>query len=229
MRDARPGGFQRLERPVLEPSEHKDVTPLVLPTVGQLRSGGTNVIRLEADNRPSFEDQLSMAFDEGRREGVLAGERMAEERLAEAKQSALQLASALQRALSELSTLAQNSLSVVESDLVALALEIAKEVIGQEPAVDEIRLRNGVRDALAHVDPDLEVRVRLNPRQLDELLAVLPELSGGQAKKVELIPDETIELGGSIVEAGPTRIDTQMSSAIKRLHHVLSEIEGATA
>ncbi|MGC8481080.1 MAG: FliH/SctL family protein [Acidimicrobiales bacterium] len=229
MRDARSGGFQRIERPVLEASEHKDVTPLVLPTVGQLRSGGTNVIRLEADNRPSFEEQLSMAFDEGRREGVLAGERRAEERLAEAKQSALQLATALQHAMSGLSTHAKNSLAVVESDLVALALEVAKEIIGQEPAIDETRLRNGVRAALAHIDPEIEVRVRLNPRQFDELLAVLPELSAGLSKKVELVPDEGIELGGSIVEAGPTRIDTQISSAIERLHRVLSEIEGATA
>jgi flagellar assembly protein FliH len=83
---------------------------------------------------------------------------------------------------------------VVEEALVALALEVARCVIGNEISLSRNHLVRLIREALAAVPlPISGVRVLLNPQDLELVLALAPELGNGGTA---LLADPAVELGG---------------------------------
>lgn len=202
------------------PPKASVVLPLQLPTVEELISGSGGRV----SSLPTAEEQLARAFQEGAREGRLEGERIAEERL-EAKSLLLDAQIALfQDVVKEMRLAAIAGILVKESDLAAFAVEIATQILGFEPDVNRRRLREGIQSALSHIEPETDIRIRVHPSQADHLSETLrdPDLLLSHAPVV--VPDPTIELGGVMIEAGPTRIDTQIKTALERLRTVLGEL-----
>ena len=87
----------------------------------------------------------------------------------------------------------------VEEAVAALALEIARCVIGDEVRRSREFLVRLVREAIAKVPLEMGVpRVLLNPADLDLVRRLAPEIDDGNAL---LVGDETIEAGGALVVA----------------------------
>lgn len=199
------------------------VLPLKLPTLDQLISGSGGRVA----SPPTAQEQLVQAFQEGVREGKLEGERLAREQV-EAKSLLLDSQIVLlQNVVKELREAAIAGIVVKESDLAAFAVEIATQILGFEPDMDRRRLREGIQAALSHIEPETDIRIRVHPSQSDHLSETLraPDLLLPYAPVV--VPDPTIELGGVLIEAGPTRIDTQIKTALERLRTVLGELGDA--
>ena len=87
----------------------------------------------------------------------------------------------------------------VEEAVAALALEVARCVIGDEVKRSREFLVKLVREAIAKVPLDMGApRVLLNPADLDLVRSLAPEIDAGNAA---LVGDDTIELGGALVVA----------------------------
>jgi flagellar assembly protein FliH len=87
----------------------------------------------------------------------------------------------------------------VEEAAVALALEVARCVIGDEVKRSREFLVRLVREAIAKVPLDMGApRVLLNPADLELVRRLAPEIDEGNAVLVE---DEAIELGGALIVA----------------------------
>jgi len=87
----------------------------------------------------------------------------------------------------------------VEDAVIALALEIARRVIGAEVARSHEALAGLIRQVLAEIPIDTGTpRILLHPDDLAALRTHLPDIGNG---KVELVADEAIEAGGCRVLA----------------------------
>jgi flagellar assembly protein FliH len=151
---------------------------------------------LAAELSRAREEGLRLGLDEGREkgyaagfaEGTAAGEAML-------RQDAERLAAIVGRLGAPLSALEEP----VEEAVAALALEIARCVIGVEVKRSREFLVRLVREAIAKVPLEMGApRVLLNPADLDLVRRLVPEIEAGSAV---LVGDETIEIGGAIVIA----------------------------
>ena len=87
----------------------------------------------------------------------------------------------------------------MEEAVAALALEVARCVIGDEVHRSHDFLVRLVREAIAKVPLEMGApRVLLNPADLDMVRRLVPEIDDGHAV---LVGDETIETGGALVVA----------------------------
>jgi flagellar assembly protein FliH len=140
-----------------------------------------------------FEDGREKGYAAGHAEGIAAGE-------ASMAQAAERLAGLIVRLGGPLAVLEQP----VEDAIVALALEIARCVIGNEVKHSHEFLVRLVREAIAKVPLEMgSPRVLLNSVDLELIRKLVPEAEAGHAT---LIADDTIEAGGCLVIAdGETR------------------------
>jgi len=139
---------------------------------------------------------LQQGIEEGRRQGYDAGfaegATAAEEAMAGQAQRLAALVAKLGGPLSALDR-------TVEEAVAALALEVARCVIGDEVARSHAFLVSLIREAIAKVPLEMgSPRVLLNPADLELVRNLAPEIESHTAT---LVADETIELGGCIVVA----------------------------
>jgi flagellar assembly protein FliH len=142
------------------------------------------------------EEGLRLGFEEGREAGYAAG-------LAEgAKAGQMQLTQEAERLAAIVGKLGAPLTALeqpVEEAVAALALEVARCVIGDEVNRSRDFLVRLVREAIAKVPLEMGApRVMLNPADLDLVQRLVPEIEAGHAV---LLADDTIEAGGAIVVA----------------------------
>jgi flagellar assembly protein FliH len=142
------------------------------------------------------EEGLRQGFAEGREQGYAAGfdeaVKTGEAKLAD---EARRLAAIVEKFGAPLTTLD----SPVEEAVAALALEVARCVIGEEVRRSRGFLVKLVREAIAKVPLDMGApRVLLNPVDLDLVRKLVPEV---EADNVVLVGDDAIEPGGALVVA----------------------------
>ena len=124
---------------------------------------------------------------QGRSEGYEAGRQAAEADAAAAVARVAKVFDALGGEIKKLD-------DAVEDAIVALALEIARRVIGAEVARSHEALAGLIRQVLAEIPIDTGTpRVLLYPDDVAAFRTHLPDIGNG---KVELVPDDTIEPGG---------------------------------
>jgi flagellar assembly protein FliH len=139
---------------------------------------------------------LELGLDEGRQQGYAAGfaegTQAAEATLAE---EARRLAAIIARLGEPVAALEQP----VEEAVAALALEVARCVIGDEVKRSREFLGKLVREAIAKVPLEMGApRVVLNPADLDLIRRLVPEI---ESESATLVADDAIEAGGCLVVA----------------------------
>jgi flagellar assembly protein FliH len=130
--------------------------------------------------------------EHGYAEGFIAGQRAAE------RQCADQLAR-LDAIVQRLGEPMRSLERPIEEAVIALALEVARWVIGNEITMSRDHLVRLVRDAVARVPIDVGTpSIVLNPADADLLRALAPDL---ESSGIPLVIDDTIEPGGCLVIA----------------------------
>jgi flagellar assembly protein FliH len=138
--------------------------------------------------RRGFEEGRDQGYAAGHAEGVAAGE-------ASLAEAATRLTAIVARLGGPQAALEQP----VEEAIVALALEIARCVIGNEVKRSHEFLVRLVREAIAAIPLEMgSPRVLLNPADLELIRKLVPEAEAGHAV---LIADDTVEAGGCLVIA----------------------------
>jgi flagellar assembly protein FliH len=205
-----PFPFPRLDEPETEvptgPTPVKEIDePQIDAAESEEEQPGAEVTELDseamsetapAELAPAQAEDPQRDLAEGREQGYAVG--FAEGRAAgeaQVSEEAQRLAAILGQLAAPIARLDRT----VEEAVAALALEVARCVIGDEVKRSREFLVGLVREAIAKVPLEMGApRVLLNPIDLDLIRSQAPEVEAGGAA---LIGDDTIEAGGCIVIA----------------------------
>jgi flagellar assembly protein FliH len=182
------------ELPAAVVSPPSDVAAEEMPAPTDMAELGAKAIAAELAR--AREEGLRRGLEEGREQGYATG--FAEgAKAGEAKmmEAVKQMAAIIGKLGMPMTVLEQP----VEEAVAALALEVARCVIGDEVKRSREFLVRLVREAIAKVPLEMGTpRVLLNPADLDLVRRLVPEIDDGHAV---LVGDETIEAGGALVVA----------------------------
>lgn len=112
--------------------------------------------------------------------------------------------------IEKLSNLSAEIVSHAESDLVELALQIAKKIVRREVTIDREIALTLVRISLAKLNQRTAVQIHLNPEDLSHIQKHLNDLDFRGT--VELKEDLSIEPGGCLIQTETGDIDGRIES-----------------
>ncbi|MGA8398515.1 MAG: FliH/SctL family protein [Stellaceae bacterium] len=149
-------------------------------------------VELAAARDEGFQQGLADGRQKGYEAGFAEGAKAGEAKMLEAVK---RMAAIIGKLGAPMSALEQP----VEEAVAALALEVARCVIGDEVKRSREFLAKLVREAVAKVPLDMGApRVLLNPADLELVRGLAPEIDAGSAV---LVADDAIEIGGALVVA----------------------------
>jgi flagellar assembly protein FliH len=160
--------------------------------------------------------------DRARREGYEAGLRESAQQASDVERKRLHtLATSVGDTARAINAERSAAVNVAENDVLELALQLAEVLVGRELELSSAPWREAVRRALQLAPSETEIRLRLHPedavgaQQDDELMQQLSPL-------VRIVADHGVERSGAIADAGSSRIDAQISSALSRVRAALN-------
>ena len=169
-------------------------------------------------------------FAAGHAEGLVAAEAVVAEtehaaaaRLADAQgRWERRLASATAALTAAATRLDEAALPVaddIRETVVGTVLTLLEDLLGRELALADSPVLDAVRRALTLCPADAPAIVRVHPDDLGEIpVDALADLPDG----VRVVGDPSVERAGAVAEAGPRRIDAQLTAAVERVQNVLA-------
>lgn len=177
--------------------------------------------RQQAERKAELERARAQAHAAGLAEGEARGRAEATARLASA-------VAAAEAALDQIREGERRWEGALDENVCALAVAIARQVIGRELASDAATLTDLVRRALAEFPVDQPVQIRVNPADLATLAAQgSAGAAGGTAavapnREARWLADPSVTAGGCIVEGRERIVDGRVDTALERMYRKLS-------
>lgn len=111
--------------------------------------------------------------------------------------------------------------------MVELTVQITRKVIHRELQLDREVIKEIVTSTLKSIEGEREVKIRLNPEDLELLENQKQELlsTNGGIREIDFVPDRSIELGGCIVETDFGGIDATVTSQLEEIETKLLEVK----
>ena len=166
-----------------------------------------------------IERALDDAYARGYEEGRQAGEIGEAARLRTA-------VDAVNDALTSLQDEGATWVANAQENVCALAVVIARQVIGAEMSVDKATLVDLVKRALAEFPVEQALVVRINPSDLTAVSSTLGTAVGSESpgvrKDVQWLSDPRIAPGGCLVEGRDRIIDGRVDTALERIYRRLT-------
>jgi flagellar biosynthesis/type III secretory pathway protein FliH len=158
--------------------------------------------KIERDPNEIEREAFQQGFDAGERSGL----EMAQQKI----DAALRRYAA---AIAELGQLRQGIAARSETDLVQLALEIAKKLVHREIQIDSKIIITLVRVALEKVTETSRVTVVVNPADLEVLQHHLKEILPENARlELALRPSEDLNRGDFLLDSEAASVDARIAS-----------------
>ena len=183
-------------------------------------SGSSFVVpaQILADARAEAEVKAQEAYAEGLRRGLEKGEAEFMESIGNAGDVLEQLTVQLQE---ERVTFQER----IEGQVLELVRVVASKVLQREIELGTEVTSILVRGALNELAGEESVVVRVNPSDLENIVARREELleQFERLKQLDIVPDESVESGGCLAESEQLYIDAQLSSQLTLLIDRLSE------
>jgi len=167
-----------------------------------------------AQVRRECEQKTRQARADGLREGEAAGR----------SRAAAELQPVLERlahAIAELASLRARLRSDAESDMVKLALAIARRVLRRELAIDPEALHGLVLAALEKLQAQEICRVKVHPSHAAAVAACLQKTVVGPA--VDIVPDPSREPGTLIFETARGNLDASVETQLQEIERGLAD------
>lgn len=155
----------------------------------------------EAEQSRSLMEQA--AFEKAQAEAMASFEAELNARMVEVR-------SELAGSLEKLALLSNDISSHAESELVELALQIAKKVVRREVTIDREIALTLVRVSLAKLNQRTTAEVHLNPEDLSYIKSRLDSLDFRGA--VDLVEDASISHGGCLIHTETGDVDARIES-----------------
>jgi flagellar assembly protein FliH len=171
--------------------------------------------RRAAEQARAHQAELSEALERGREEGRREESARLQQALA-----------AAHSAIDEVRGAEAVRLEAFESNLAALAVAVARHVMGRELSADGAGIiADLVRQALTHFPVNQPVRVRVHPADLSLISAVAPDHGGpipiGPGREVRWLADPQVQRGGCVVEGTDRLVDGRVDLALERVYRAL--------
>jgi flagellar assembly protein FliH len=160
---------------------------------------------------------IEAMFEDARRDGFAAG---FEEGAAHARQQADRISALADTLAASFKQLDQD----VAEEVVALAIEVARQMVRQTLAEHPETVNDVVRNAL-HQLPQNQARIHLNPEDLALVKEYLADQPGHPHHL--LIEDDTVTRGGCRISAPTSEIDATIETRWRRILEGLSRSETA--
>jgi type III secretion protein L len=110
-----------------------------------------------------------------------------------------------------------------ETELVKLAVQIARKIIGEELRTHPEAVVGIVRESLRSVRHERSLTIQVNPKDLAEVQPRLDRLqeAAGPGRHMQVVPDPAVSPGGCIVESDVGIIDARLETQLKCLEEIL--------
>ena len=151
---------------------------------------------------------------EGKQQGLNDGEQKGFE-LASRKIEPLK--TAMQQAVIKLTAIREETYQQIESEVVELALAIARKVICREISTDKETVVCVAREALAKLDDPGKIKIKMNPGDMQFINETKYQLSNliADVNSVTIEAEESIQSGGCIIETDLGEIDARIEKQLQ--------------
>jgi flagellar assembly protein FliH len=194
---------------ILRDGELSTVTPMAW------RSTGTPPLAPRPARAPAVDAGPSGDQDEARKEsyqrGFSEGRNIGHDQAAAELQPVLDR---LSRSLADLATVRSRVRKTAESDLLKLAIAVARRVIHRELTLDPGSIEGLIRVALEKLESRELCRVRVHPDQEPVIRTLLARFS---AAPVELISDGTLQSGDVLFETAHGTLDGSIEAQLQEI------------
>jgi flagellar assembly protein FliH len=110
-----------------------------------------------------------------------------------------------------------------EKLVIETAFEVAKKIVQREISNDTI-INENVRIAINKIMGANEVRLKLNPSDIDEMTEASKNLIHGSSfNKIKIEPDACIEQGGCLIETEIGSVDARISTQLSEMQKQLED------
>ncbi len=172
---------------------------------------------------------------EGRRQGIVKGtdegKKLGQQQaLAEHKKQLTDLISALMTGSKELNASRKKLESEAMTEVIELAVSIARRVTKKYGELDPAILTANVSEAMKLVVHSTDIRIAIHPTQRAYLASVLPQLKlqWPALEHVNLTEDPAIKPGGCRIRAGAGEVNADLDTQIDRIAMELLPTKGAS-
>lgn len=173
-------------------------------------------------------DAAEQGFERGREDGSDSGRRAGfEQGRAEAFQEHGELLEQIEKgwsgALGEFETRRRRMLAQAQTDVVSLAVKIARLVTRRAVELDAGAAEEQLRAALSHALSATRLLIRVHPDDLELIASAMPRLSASVARSpdFEIIPDGSLTRGDCVVRTGAGEIDARIDTQLDRIAEAL--------
>lgn len=209
----------------------KETEQMVLELLERAQSEAKEIIvhaQEEADViRSQVYEEAKLIREEAKQTGYEEGLKKAHDEIEEDRQRALEQNGLI---LEEARKLKLKMLRSVEPDIVRLIMAISKKVIANELKTNTESIVNIVREAITHLDNPQNIKVYVNPSELDKLLDLISmeDLTdiGNQAITADIKGDNRITPGGCMIESDNGLVDARIETKIHNIEKGLQEVSG---
>jgi flagellar assembly protein FliH len=194
---------------ILQDGDLSAVTPMAW------RSTSTPPPAPRTNRAPAVDVGSSEDQDEARKESYQRG--FSEGRNIGHEQAAAELEplmDRLSRSLADLATVRSKVRKTAESDLLKLAIAVARRVLHRELTLDPSSIEGLIRVALEKLESRELCRVRVHPDQEPVIRTLLARFS---AAPVELIPDGTLQCGDVLFETAHGTLDGSIEAQLQEI------------
>jgi len=172
-------------------------------------------------------EERARLIDEGYARGLADGEAKAR---AAAQASVNDAVASLHTVAGELAEAATLAPAVLEENIAALAVVVARQIVAREVSLDRELVANLVRRALTEFPIDQSVRIRVNPLDLSVLTmngatAETGSITGN--RDASWLADPRIARGGCLVEGRDRIVDGRVDAALERAYRRMAQIDAS--
>jgi flagellar assembly protein FliH len=168
-------------------------------------------------------EERARLIDEGYARGLADGEAKARAAAQAAVNDAVTSTRRIAAELSEAGTLAP---SILQENVAALAVIVARQIVAREVTVEKDLVANLVRRALTEFPIDQGVRIRVNPLDLSLLTANVPAGEAGTItgnRDASWVADPRVSRGGCLIEGRDRIVDGRVDTALERAYRRMAQ------
>ena len=173
------------------------------------------------------EQAYQKGLAEGNQQGFNDGEQKGFE---QASRKIEPLITAIQQAVKKLTALREETYQQIETEVVELALAIARKVICREVSTDKETVVCVAREALAKVDDPGKIKIKMNPADLQFINETKYQLSNliADVNSVTIEAEENIQSGGCVIETDSGQIDARIEKQLQAVEESFRDTRDKT-
>jgi len=188
-------------------------------TASAAANAGSAAMAISAEERTALiEEGYASGFADGQQKAIETAQARVTQSLA-----------IINNAVNQVQLVASVAPSMLEENLAALAVIVARQIIAREVATTPEIITELVRRTLTEFPVDQALRIRVNPMDLSMLVAANAQdkqpITG--SRETSWFADPRIARGGCLVEGRDRIIDGRIDAALERAYHHMANIDAS--